>query len=74
MIEPRFLSTKELCTYLGVGRSFIYETLRPTYRLHPVLIGRRLKWDRKEVDALIARRKLSDQEAEQRIKDGRRNP
>jgi len=51
VLEKRMLSIKELSDYLGVSPQTIYNRLSAgTFPIKTKRIGRRLKWDRRDVD------------------------
>ena len=50
-LEKRMLSIKELSDYLGVSPQTVYNQLSAgTFPIKTKRIGRRLKWDRRDVD------------------------
>jgi predicted DNA-binding transcriptional regulator AlpA len=50
-LEKRMLSIKDLSAYLGVSPQSIYNRLSAgTFPIKTKRIGRRLKWDRRDVD------------------------
>jgi excisionase family DNA binding protein len=55
-LEKRMLSIKELAIYLGVSPQTIYNRLSAgTFPINTKRIGRRLKWDRRDVDHYLDR-------------------
>ena len=55
-LEKRMLSIKELSDYLGVSPQTIYNRLSAgTFPIKTKRIGRRLKWDRRDVDHYLDR-------------------
>jgi predicted DNA-binding transcriptional regulator AlpA len=55
-LEKRMLSIKELSDYLGVSPQSIYNRLSAgTFPIKTKRIGRRLKWDRRDVDHYLDR-------------------
>jgi excisionase family DNA binding protein len=50
-LDKRMLSIKELANYLGLSPQTIYNQLSAgTFPIKTKRIGRRLKWDRRDVD------------------------
>jgi excisionase family DNA binding protein len=53
-LDKRMLSIKELANYLGLSPQTIYNQLSAgTFPIKTKRIGRRLKWDRRDVDHYI---------------------
>ena len=53
-MEKRMLSIQEVSTYLGLSPQTIYNRLSAgTFPIKTKRIGRRLKWDRRDVDRYL---------------------
>ena len=53
-LETRMLGIKELSDYMGISPQTIYNQLSAgTFPIKTKRIGRRLKWDRRDVDRYL---------------------
>ncbi|MFA4901308.1 MAG: helix-turn-helix domain-containing protein [Desulfobaccales bacterium] len=53
-VERRMLDIQDLSDYVGLSRQTIYNKLAAgTFPIKTKRIGRRLKWDRKDVDRFL---------------------
>lgn len=58
-IEPRLLSPDEAATYLGLGSRWAVYRLISHGELHPIRLARKLRLDRRDLDALIDSAKVA---------------
>lgn len=57
--EARFLTTSEVCQYLGITRSTIYRQIKKGGFPKQVKIGKLNKWERSAVDNWIEQQKTT---------------